>query len=120
MVALRSGLKAQVHAVLAKQGVRVKVSDLFGRTGRDLLEEAPLDPVYRARVDALCRLIDAYTFEIEATGSQLAGRLARHDGYHTLQALPGVGPTLAAVFVAEIGQVQRFPHTRGTCARGSG
>jgi transposase len=30
LVALRSGLKAQVHAVLAKQGVRVPMSDLFG------------------------------------------------------------------------------------------
>ena len=30
LVALRSGLKAQVHAVLAKEGVRVPMSDLFG------------------------------------------------------------------------------------------
>ena len=30
LVALRSGLKAPVHAVLAKQGVRVPMSDLFG------------------------------------------------------------------------------------------
>src|SRR5918912_2918369 len=44
LVALRSGLKAQVHAVLAKQGVRVRVSDLFGVAGRALLEAVPLDP----------------------------------------------------------------------------
>jgi transposase len=116
LVALRAGLKAQVHAMLAKQGRRIKVSDLFGVAGRRLLEEAPLDPVYRARVNALCRLIDAYTFEIELTASQLAGRLARHDGYHTLQRLPGVGPTLAAVFVAEIGAVERFPSPRHLCS----
>ncbi|WP_199562122.1 hypothetical protein [Micromonospora deserti] len=30
LVALRSGLKAQVHAVLAKCGVAVPMSDLFG------------------------------------------------------------------------------------------
>ena len=35
LVALRSGLKAQVHAVLAKQGVAVPVSDLFGVAGGD-------------------------------------------------------------------------------------
>ena len=33
MVAMRSSLKAQVHAVLAKQGVRVAVSDLCRREG---------------------------------------------------------------------------------------
>jgi hypothetical protein len=39
LVAIRSGLKAQVHAVLAKQGVRVAVSDLFGVGGQKLLDE---------------------------------------------------------------------------------
>jgi hypothetical protein len=37
LVALRSGLKAQVHAVLAKEGVRVPMSDLFGVAGGRLL-----------------------------------------------------------------------------------
>ena len=34
LVALRSGLKAQVHSVLAKAGVLIPVSDLFGVEGR--------------------------------------------------------------------------------------
>src|SRR5215203_7201615 len=38
LVALRSGLKAQVHAVLAKQGVPVPMSDLFGVAGNALLD----------------------------------------------------------------------------------
>jgi transposase len=29
-------------------------------------------------------------------------------GYRTIQQIPGVGPTLAAVFVAEIGDITRF------------
>src|SRR3954447_18949200 len=36
LVALRSGLKAGVHAVLAKQGVHLAASDLFGVGGRQL------------------------------------------------------------------------------------
>src|SRR3712207_3778421 len=46
LVALRSGLKAGVHAVLAKQGVLIGVSDLFGVGGRQLLEAAGLDGPY--------------------------------------------------------------------------
>ena len=38
LVALRSGLKAQVHAVLAKQGVLPKLDDLFGPEGQRSLE----------------------------------------------------------------------------------
>ena len=37
-VGLRSGCKAQVHAVLAKCGVQVLMSDLFGVAGTQLLE----------------------------------------------------------------------------------
>ena len=36
LVAVRAGLKAQVHAVLAKEGVAVTATDLFGVTGRVL------------------------------------------------------------------------------------
>src|SRR5437762_4452526 len=48
LVALRSGLKAQVHAVLAKQGVTVAVSDLFGVGGQRLLDTLELDPPFAA------------------------------------------------------------------------
>jgi transposase len=34
--------------------------------------------------------------------------LAGHAGYQAVQVVPGVGPTLAAIFVAEIGEVDRF------------
>jgi transposase len=109
LVALRTGLKAQVHAVLAKQGVRVRVSDLFGLAGRARLEGVPLDPVYRGRVNSLLRLIDAYGFEIAAVSSRRSAQLARDPGYQALLTLPGVGPVLAGMFLAEIGDVTRFP-----------
>jgi transposase len=109
LVAWRSGLKASIHAVLAKQGLHIPVSDLFGLGGRQLLTSAPLDGPYRARVDACCRLIDAVDFEVDTVSTQLGGRLTGHPGYRAIQAIPGVGPILAAVFVAEIGQVDRFP-----------
>jgi transposase len=108
LVALRSGLKAQVHAVLAKQGVLINVSDLFGVGGRQLLTSAPLDAPFRARADACCRLVDATDFEIDVVTGQLRGRLAGHAGYRVIQQIPGIGPVLAAVFVAEVGEVHRF------------
>jgi transposase len=109
LVAWRSGLKASIHAVLAKQGLHIPVSDLFGLGGRQLPAKAPLDGPYRARVDACYRLIDALDFEVDSVTGQLRGRLAGNRGYTTIQAIPGVGRTLAAVFVAEIGAVDRFP-----------
>ncbi|MFD6325128.1 transposase, partial [Streptomyces sp. NPDC058442] len=99
-VALRSGLKAQVQAVLAKQGLAFAVTDIFSLGGRQLLHDAPLDAPYRARVNCLLRLIDAYDFEIDVVSTRLRAHLAGHAGYRAVQDIPGIGATLAAVFVA--------------------
>jgi transposase len=116
LVALRSGLKAQVHAVLAKQGVRVPMSDLFGVAGTRLLEELRLECTYAQRVASLRRLLAAYDQEIAMLGREIAAALAGDAGYLAIQAIPGVGPVLAAVFVAEIGDVHRFAGAPQLCS----
>ena len=116
LVAIRSGLKAQVHSVLAKQGVRVPVSDLFGVGGQQLLDRLELDAPYAARVASLRRLIDAFTFEIDVLGRRTAADLRGHAGWRAIQAIDGVGPVLAAVFVAEIGDVHRFARPQQLCS----
>jgi len=116
LVAIRSGLKAQVHSVLAKQGVRVPVSDLFGVGGQQLLDRLELDAPYAARVASLRRLIDAFTFEIDVLGRRTAADLRGHAGWRAIQAIDGVGPVLAAVFVAEIGDVHRFARPEQLCS----
>lgn len=108
LIAWRSGLKASVHGVLAKQGLHPPVTDLFGVAGRQWLKAAPLDGAYRLRVNALLRLIDAIDFEITAVAGPLRVALADHAGFQAVQKVPGVGPTLAAIFIAEIGDVTRF------------
>ena len=42
----------------------------------------------------------------------VAGRLRSDPGYLVIQLIPGVGPILAAVFVAEIGDINRFSQAR--------
>jgi len=116
LVALRSGLKAQVHSVLAKQGVHVAMSDLFGAGGQRLLDELALDAPFNARVVSLRRLIDAFTFEIDILAKRTAADLAADRGYRAVQTIPGVGPVLAAVFVAEIGDVSRFHRPEQLCS----
>jgi transposase len=108
LVALRSSVKCQVYAVLAACGVHVAVTDLFGVSGQGLLERVELAPAFRARVNSARRVIEALDFEIELFTNLAGGRLRGHLGYTALQAISGVGPILAAVFVAEIGEVGRF------------
>jgi transposase len=108
LVGLRSSLKCQVHAVLAAAGVQVPISDLFSPRGHKLLADTRLAVESRSRVDSLLRLITALDFEIDTYARLVAGRLRTDPGYQAIQAIPGVGPVLAAVFVAEIGDISRF------------
>jgi len=123
LVALRSGLKAQVHSVLAKEGVPIPMSDLFGVGGNRLLDQVPLGRPYAVRVESLRDLIGVYDREIGMLTTELQGAFLDHQGYRALQAIPGVGPVLAGVFVAEVGDVTRFPTARhlaswaGLCPR---
>src|SRR3981081_4758910 len=46
----------------------------------------------------------------------LPERLDSHCGYQAIQQVPGVGPVLAAVFVAEIGDIHRFAGPAHLCS----
>jgi transposase len=109
LVGLRSNLKCQVHALLAGAGVPVGMSDLFGATGHQLLARVELTPAVRARVNSALRLIDDLDFEVEVFTKLASNRLRSDPGYQAIQQIPGVGAVLGAVFVAEIGDITRFP-----------
>lgn len=108
LVALRSGLKAQVHAVMAKQGVLPQLNDMFGPGGQALLDAIPFDRAYALRVESLRELIDVFDKEVDLFEREVHKLLRDDKGYRAVQAIDGVGRTMAAIFVAEIGDVSRF------------
>jgi transposase len=116
LVQLRSGLKAQVHAVMAKQGVLPGVVDMFGPAGQVQLDEAGFDGAYLIRVRSLRELIEVYDAEIVDLEREIHAHLCHHAGYRAVQAINGVGRTIAAILVAEIGDVSRFPTPRHLCS----
>ena len=116
LVALRTSAKAQVHAVMAKCGVLPELDDMFGPGGQVLLGQDAAPQPYRYRVDSLRRLVEVFDDEVDIAESQVHKRLGRHRGYRAVQALHGVGPVMAAIFVAEVGDVSRFVSARHLCS----
>jgi len=108
LVRMRSSCKEQVHAVLAKLGVPVTCSDIFGVWGNAWLDGLGLGQPYAGKVASLRTLTGELSAEIAVLDAVIADLLEHHDGYHAIQALPGIGPVLAAVIVAEIGDIHRF------------
>jgi transposase len=116
LVALRTGLKAQVHAVMAKEGVLPTRFDMFGPGGRQQLDTMQLAPAYTVRVESLRDLIEVYDREVAMLERRIHAELRDDVGYNAIQAINGVGRTLAAIFVAEIGDVHRFATPARLCS----
>jgi transposase len=116
LVALRSGLKAQVHAVMAKEGVLPALHDMFGPGGQRHLNEMQLADAYAVRVESLRDLIEVYDREVTMLERKIHAQLRGDRGYHAIQAIDGVGRTIAAILVAEIGDIHRFRSAEALCS----
>ena len=116
LVQLRSGLKAQVHAVMAKEGVLPALEDMFGPAGNDCSTRWNSRDAYTVRVESLRDLIEVYDREVAMLERKIHEQLRDDRGYQAIQALTGVGRTMAAIFVAEIGDVTRFRSAEALCS----
>jgi transposase len=123
LVRHRSMLKQRVHAVLLAHGKPCPVSDLFGLTGRRLLERLGLPEPWASSVDASLHLIDELDQEIDACEHELRTLGADHRYVPLLLTVPGIGWVLAYTIAAEIGDIERFASPRklagytGLCPR---
>ena len=113
---LRARLKTQVHQTLGKEGVIPEHDDIFHGHGPRWLDDLHPGDVHLERIESLRELINMYDRQIRHCDAFIHRRLKGHPGYEAVQALRGVGPVLAAVFVAEIGDVTRFDNPRRLCS----
>ena len=116
LVRLRSSAKDQVHAVLAKLGIPVPCSDLFGSFGLAWLDGLDLPQPYAGKVTSLRQLTAWLTSEVSMLEEVTADFIGDWPPYRAVLALPGIGPVLGAVAVAEIGDVTRFPGPGHLCS----
>lgn len=113
---LRAGLKAQVHAVLGKEGLMAPVNHMWGPGGSVWLDQTEMADAYETRVRSLRRLIKLYDTEITKLDARIADMFKDDEGYRVIQQLNGVGPVLAAIFCAELGDAERFRSAKAVCS----
>lgn len=116
LVRIRARMKNQVHALLAEQGVTLTGSDIFGVAGQEILEHLVLPVVTRGRVDACLRLIAGINDEVEIAEGEMHEMFADDARVRQLLPIPGIGFLTAAMIVAEVWDITRFPNADALCS----
>jgi transposase len=112
----RSSCKAQIHGVMAKNGVLPERTTMWGPTGAAQLDAMSLPEAYALRIASLRGLIDIYDTEVRRLDAHIHRQCKDDRGYQAILGLNGVGKVLGAIFVAEIGDVNRFDSPERLCS----
>ena len=115
LVRKRSSLKHRVHAQLLAFGHTCPVSDLFGTSGRRLLERLEFPDPWRDGVLAAVAMIDDLDGEITAIDRELRQLGADHRYIPLLMSAPGIAWVLGYTIAAEIGDIHRFASPTKLC-----
>lgn len=110
LVQERTAMKNRIHAVLTKNGMPYKGSDLYGPGGQAWLERQVLPEAWRLQIREQLQLIKKYDDAIRRLESfaRRCETVRKHPYVKLLESIPGVGPIWAMTIALEIGDLGRF------------
>ena len=88
---LRTGIKAQAHAVMAKNGILPVRNDMWGESGSAQFDSLDLPDAFDHRLAVLRDLVHYYDEEIERLDRTIHSMCKDDPGYLAVQAIYGVG-----------------------------
>jgi len=118
LVRMRTAQKNNIHGQLHRLGVDVtgQVSDIFSPKGRTVLEALELEEHERSLLEHKLTVVDVLTALIDELQDQILPELAQDPRAAILTSIPGIGQILAYTMLAEMGEMERFPHRRALAA----
>ena len=109
LVSDRTTIKNRLQSTLAMRLIPVPFKNLWGRPGREWLEELELDPDGRQALESDLRLLDALEQEIHQLELAMAKSAYPVEDIRLLMTLPGFGLAVAQGLRAAWGDPTRFP-----------
>lgn len=101
--------KNAVHGITNRNGISPAVESLFGPKGRAFLREIVLPELDRWEVDGQMARLDLLEGQIRELDREIRRRVKADSAALALETIPGIGPFIALLLVAEIGDLRRFP-----------
>ena len=114
----RTSAKAQIHGVIAKNGILPVVGEQSGLTGQAQLDRLELPEAYAMRLDSLRNLLDVYEHSIAELDAHIHAQLKADPGYQRRRpTLPAVGQKSSPPSSwPKIGDITRFDSAKKLCS----
>lgn len=104
--------KNGIHGILNRNGLRSPLRSPFGPQGRAFLAEVELPQTDRWEVDDQLVRLDLLAAQIARLDREIRARCRTNPVAQALEEIPGIGPFIALLLVAEIGEIERFPSAK--------
>lgn len=104
--------KNRIHAILGKDNLNFSGSDLFGKAGRQWLDNQILSESKRKMVDIHLERLDSIRGSIKQVDSLIKQKGGSDPRVKLLNTIPGIGNTTSFLLVSEIGDIERFPNSK--------
>lgn len=108
LVYIRSSIKNRIHSVIDYYGIQQSFSDLFGKEGRQFLQQLELPRLQHSIINNYLSVIDELSVLINKAEARLRKQLKTDSRVKLLMTIPGIGIIIAHIILAEIGDIHRF------------
>jgi len=110
LVRMGTRVKNRLHALIDRYRVAMpSLSDPFGRTGLSFLKNLRLSPPGDLLMRQDIELLEALNLLLREAEREVIHLFSGDERYEVARSLPGLGPILSGVVVAEIDRIDRFP-----------
>jgi len=108
-------IKNEIHALLTRNNIKMKQTDIFGKDGLENLKSINLNDVDTLLLKSLLEELNYLAEKAQNIEDIMAG-LGKHIPEVTqLMTIPGIGYYSAMTILAEIGDIKRFPNPKKLC-----
>jgi transposase len=116
LVSLRTSIKNKIRAILSKNGITIKKSDIFGKKAIKQLKGLQLRDCYKIALEGYIRVGEAINELLKEVSKWIESVVDETEEARLLMTIPGIGYYSALLIVSEIGDIRRFPSARKLCS----
>ena len=116
LVRLLAQVRNKLHALVAKKGLKLPSQNILSQKSLSYLRDVVLADAFRQAIDGYMGVAEVLREEIDRVNLTIQAQAQQDERARRLSELHGVGPYLALLIVAEIGDIGRFPRAKSLCA----